>query len=120
MTAAALAAEALGRCLREYRGRTGPRPGLGRAFQRRLARANSIPWQLSTSSDYRYPGVEGPPPGWMTRLMNRYVDQVIRLSTRHQGVRQRVLEVMHLLRPPSALLSPRMLVQFARSLTSRR
>src|SRR5262249_27367837 len=60
MTAAALAAEALSRCLRRYGGLSGPRPALGRAFQRQVARANVTPWQLSTSSDYRFPGVEGP------------------------------------------------------------
>jgi hypothetical protein len=45
--------------------------------------------------------------------MNHYVDQVIRLSTRHPSVRRRVLEVIHLLRPPSALLSPGVLGRVA-------
>jgi 2-polyprenyl-6-methoxyphenol hydroxylase-like FAD-dependent oxidoreductase len=113
MTAAALGAETLGQCLRHHRGPAGPRPGLGRAFQRRLARVNATPWELSSGSDYRYPGAEGPPPGWAARLINRYVDGVIRLSTRHEGVRRRVLEVMHLLRPPSALLGPGVLGRVA-------
>jgi hypothetical protein len=38
---------------------------------------------------------------------------VIRLSTRHEGVRRRVLEVMRLLRPPSALLGPGVLGRVA-------
>jgi hypothetical protein len=113
MTAAALGAEALGQCLRHHRGRAGRRPGLGRAFQRRLARVNATPWELSSGSDYRYPGAEGPPPGWAARLSNRYVDGVIRLSTRHAGVRRRVLEVLHLLRPPAALLGPGVLGRVA-------
>jgi 2-polyprenyl-6-methoxyphenol hydroxylase-like FAD-dependent oxidoreductase len=106
MTVAALGAETLGGCLQRHRGPSGVLPGLGRAFQRRLARASATPWQLATSADSRYPGAEGPRPGWMTRLMNRYVDQVIQVSTRDVGVRRRVLEVMQLLRTPSSLLSP--------------
>jgi 2-polyprenyl-6-methoxyphenol hydroxylase-like FAD-dependent oxidoreductase len=113
MTVAALGAEALGQCLRKYRGDTGTRQGLSRAFQQQLARVNRTPWQLSTSSDYCYPGTEGTPPGGVTRLMSRYIDQVIRLSTRHEGLRRRVLEVMHLLRPPSVLLSPGVLRRVA-------
>jgi 2-polyprenyl-6-methoxyphenol hydroxylase-like FAD-dependent oxidoreductase len=52
-------------------------------------------------------------PGWTARLMASYVARVIRLSARHAGVRRRLLEVMSLLRPPSALLGPGILVRVA-------
>ncbi|MBV8315145.1 MAG: hypothetical protein JOZ53_09415 [Planctomycetaceae bacterium] len=38
--------------------------------------------------------------------MHRYVDALMRLSTRQAGVRRRLTEVLHLLRPPSALFGP--------------
>jgi hypothetical protein len=42
-------------------------------------------------------------------MMHRYVDALIRLSTRNAGVRRRLMEVLHLLRPPAALFGPSIL-----------
>jgi 2-polyprenyl-6-methoxyphenol hydroxylase-like FAD-dependent oxidoreductase len=101
MTTAALGAELLDGCLRP-----GRLAGLGRRFQRELARVNRVPWLLATGEDHRYPTTTGGSPGWATRWQHRYVDQVMRLSTEDPGVRLRVLEVLHLLRLPSALFTP--------------
>jgi 2-polyprenyl-6-methoxyphenol hydroxylase-like FAD-dependent oxidoreductase len=104
MTAAALGAEALDHWLREEWSHR----GLGRSqvFQRHLARATSVAWQLSTGADYRFRTTEGPPPGTAGRLTGRYVAEVMRAATRRPEVRRRLTEVFHLLRPPSALFGP--------------
>ena len=78
----------------------------GLKFQRELARTIAVPWLLATGTDYRYRGTEGPPRRRSTRMMHHYVDALIRLSTRKAGVRRRLTEVFHLLRPPSALFGP--------------
>jgi 2-polyprenyl-6-methoxyphenol hydroxylase-like FAD-dependent oxidoreductase len=111
MTAAALGAEVLDGWLREessYR-----HPGQGRVFQRRLARANAAAWQLSAGADYRFRTTEGPPQGRVARLIGGYIARVTRAATRRPWVRRRLAEVLHLLRPPSALFGPGVLARLA-------
>jgi 2-polyprenyl-6-methoxyphenol hydroxylase-like FAD-dependent oxidoreductase len=118
MTNAARCAQLLDQCVRE-------RPdlsGLGQRFQQKLAKINTEPWLLSTGQDYRYRSTEGGSPDWKTRLMHRYMNQVIRLSTEEVSVRRRLLEVFNMLEPPAALLRPRIFIQALRrafSLTRR-
>jgi 2-polyprenyl-6-methoxyphenol hydroxylase-like FAD-dependent oxidoreductase len=121
MTVAALGAAELGRCLAEQPRHEpdGCLSGLAVRFQRRLARLTAAPWMFATSEDLRYREVEGSAPGWATRLMHRYVAAVIRLSTRHAGVRKRLLEVFHMLRPPAALFHPGVLFRVAAQLAFR-
>jgi 2-polyprenyl-6-methoxyphenol hydroxylase-like FAD-dependent oxidoreductase len=111
MTTAALGAEVLDRWLREeesHRGR-----GRGRLFQHRLARATAAAWQLSAGADYGFRTTEGPPQGRVARLTGRYIAAVIRASTKRPWVRGRLAEVLHLLRPPSALFGPGVLARLA-------
>lgn len=104
MSTAAIAAETLDRLLRR-------RPNLGRGFahtfQKQLARAIAAPWLLATTEDFRFPGTEGSRPGWLTRLQLAYVDRVIRLSTKKPWVRRRFLAVLHLIKSPRTLFSPK-------------
>ncbi|MGC1722004.1 MAG: hypothetical protein WA746_23705 [Isosphaeraceae bacterium] len=111
MTAAALGAEVLYRWLRGESSR--PSPGRGRVFQYALARATATAWKLSTGADYGFRTTEGPPPGRVTRLTGRYIAGVMRVSTRRPWVRRRLTEVLHLLRPPSALFGPGVLARLA-------
>ena len=111
MTAAALGAEVLDRWLREGSSHRGP--GRGRVFQRRLARATAAAWQLSAGADYRFRTMEGPPQGRVARLTGCYIAGVMRAATRRPWVRRRLEEVLHLLRPPSALFGPGVLARLA-------
>ena len=108
MTAAALGAEVLDRWLREasHRG-----PGRSRVFQSRLARATATAWQLSAGADYRFRTTTGPPQSRVARLTGRYVAEVMRASTRQPWIRRRVTQVLHLLRPPTALFAPGVLAR---------
>ena len=106
MTTAALGALALRKCLLEQNGSF---KGLSRRFQKRLAKVNETPWMLATSEDYRYGETVGGSPGFMTRFMHRYMDQVIELSTRSVVVRDVLLRAFNMLIPPSALFRPRVL-----------
>jgi 2-polyprenyl-6-methoxyphenol hydroxylase-like FAD-dependent oxidoreductase len=101
MTAAALGAEVLDCWLREELSHRSP--GRSRVFQRRLARATAAAWQLSAGADYYFRTTEGPPQGRVARLTGGYLAGVMRASTRRPWVRRRLAEVLHLLRPPSAL-----------------
>jgi 2-polyprenyl-6-methoxyphenol hydroxylase-like FAD-dependent oxidoreductase len=111
MSAAAIGAEVLGRCLTECRpGRAG---GLAARFQRRLAKANARPWLLATAEDYRYANAEGPPPGRLSGVAHRYFDRVVALAARTPWVRRKFLEVIHLVRSPASLFSPGLVARAA-------
>ena len=109
MTTAALGAEVLDRWLQEESSHRGP--GRGRVFQRRLARATAAAWQLSAGADSRFRTTEGPPRGRVARLAGCHIAGVMRAATRRPWVRRRLAEVLHLLRPPSALFGPGVLAR---------
>jgi 2-polyprenyl-6-methoxyphenol hydroxylase-like FAD-dependent oxidoreductase len=111
MSAAAVGADVLARCLRAHR--PGNPDGLAARFQKRLAKANTRPWLLATGEDYRYAEVEGPPPGRMSGLTHRYLDRVVALATRSPRVRRRFMEVIHLVRSPASLFAPGLLARAA-------
>jgi 2-polyprenyl-6-methoxyphenol hydroxylase-like FAD-dependent oxidoreductase len=113
MTTAALGARTLGQFLAAARATTsGPRfGGLAKRFQKELARVNRTPWLLATGEDYRYRETEGEPPGWSMRLMHRYIDEIVRLSTKSAGVRLRFLQVFHMLKSPPSLFRPGLLAR---------
>ena len=117
MTTAALAAMALDASLREAR-LTPVSLDAGR-FQRRLARVYSGAWMLATGEDCRVDGVEGVEGvarTFGTRMMHRYMDRVVRLTTERADVRRVLLEVFHMVRPPRALFRPRVLIPALRAI----
>jgi len=101
MAAAALGAELLDACLAEARGLS----GFSRGFQARLARFTDAPWLLATGEDFRSPKAQGPRPRFMP-LLGWYTARVHELTWRDRFAAQRFLEVMHLVRRPSALFHP--------------
>lgn len=109
MTAAALSALTLSECLVKQRklSRSGSLSGFSLRFQKKLAKVNSAPWMLATSEDFRVYGVTGGAPDRITRFMQRYVDQVVALSTESAAARRRLLQVFNLLSGPQALFHPR-------------
>jgi 2-polyprenyl-6-methoxyphenol hydroxylase-like FAD-dependent oxidoreductase len=111
MTAAALGAEVLDHWLREELSHCSP--GRGRVFQRRLARATAAAWQLSAGADYGFRTTKGPRQGRIARLTGCYLAAVMRAATRRPEARRRLTEVLHLLRPPSALFGPGVLARLA-------
>jgi hypothetical protein len=110
MSAAALGAEVLDKWLREDGHH---RPGRGRDFHRRLARATGAAWQLATGADYAFRTAEGPPQGRVVRLTGLFTTAVMRAATRRPSVRRRLAEVLHLLRSPGALFGPGVLAPVA-------
>ena len=122
MTTAALGAEKLETLLAGVRRRDGSMKlaGLGRRFQRELARINAAPWRLATSEDLRLPQTTGPRATVTARMMQRYIDQVIRATTERQDVRLAFLRTMHMLDAPTVLFSPRIVYSVVRARLKRR
>jgi 2-polyprenyl-6-methoxyphenol hydroxylase-like FAD-dependent oxidoreductase len=111
MTTAALQAEALGQALDRT---AGTDADLVKAFYKLAAKAITPAWQLTTGADFSLPATTGPKaPG--TDVINRYMRHVFRASQVSEKVAMRVIEVTTLLRPPSGLLTPAMLLAVARA-----
>jgi flavin-dependent dehydrogenase len=112
MTVAARAALVLDRCLCEQRRRqpAGDLAGLARHFQQQLAHSNAPAWLMATGEDLRYPTTEGARPDLPTRLMHRYLDRVIRVSTQNPTVNRTFFSAMHMLTPPTAMFRPAVLL----------
>ena len=113
MSVAAIGAVLLAKCVKQSP--TGQ--GLPKDFQRALAKANALPWQLATLSDVRVPGAEGGTTDRVTRLMHRYLDRYTRIIPRSKRAQLVFDQVAHLLAPPTALFAPDL---FFRTLAARR
>ena len=98
MTVAALEAEALGQCLAQ-----GDR-ALFTRFYRRCARIIDPSWELATGGDLQWPGVEGRRP-FGASLLSPYFARMIQAAEHTPLITKRLIEVLHLLAPPQALLS---------------
>jgi 2-polyprenyl-6-methoxyphenol hydroxylase-like FAD-dependent oxidoreductase len=109
MTTAAIGAETLDETLREQ-----DPAGLSGRFQRRLAKATSAAWLLATGEDLRVRGVEGPPPDTATRLTSPYMDRVVELSLKDPAIYRTLLEVFHMLKPPTAMFGPAIVAKVLR------
>ncbi|MGH8630013.1 MAG: NAD(P)/FAD-dependent oxidoreductase, partial [Burkholderiales bacterium] len=111
MTTAALGALTLERCLRTQRRTDGGLTGLTRRFQKQLARTNADAWLMATGEDFRYPATEGGRRDWTTRLMHRYLDEVLLLAAERPDVFATFVNVLHLIKPPQALFRPGILTR---------
>lgn len=109
MTIAALGAITLDQCLRELHQQGNI--SLPQRFQKRLSHINTIPWLLATSQDSRYVGAKGKTPSYIERLMQSYLDRVTQLTTHNTSVCLVMFEVIHLLKPITALFQPNIVFQ---------
>ncbi len=112
MTTAAMAALTLNRCLKESRS-DGGLGRLARRYQQQLARTNADAWLMATGEDFRYPTTEGGHRDWTTRLMHRYMDEVLLLAAERADVYATFVKVLHLVKPPAALFRPGILARVA-------
>jgi flavin-dependent dehydrogenase len=111
MTIAAMGAMTLDRCLQEWKPTDG---NFARGFQKELSKVTAAPWMLATSEDYRYRETEGGHASLRTRFMHRYMNQVLKLSTRHASVRHVLLQAFGMLVPPTALFRPNIALRVLR------
>ena len=119
MTIASLGAITLNGCLCEQHSYGHENMvGLARRFQKKLGKVNSVPWLAATSQDSRYPGIKGKvkTPDYAARLIQWYMDQVILLATKSPNVCSVLSEVIHMLKPPTVLLTPSIFLQVLRQM----
>ncbi|MET0390950.1 MAG: FAD-dependent monooxygenase [Polyangiales bacterium] len=102
MTVAALEAQALHDCLQAGEAQLGAR------YFRQVAKLIDVPWSIVVGGDFAFDGVEGKRPrGW--RITNAYMSKLQAVAAEDREVSYAFLRVIHLVAPPSLLLSPRIL-----------
>jgi 2-polyprenyl-6-methoxyphenol hydroxylase-like FAD-dependent oxidoreductase len=117
MSVAALEALALRDCLNKQP--AGSLTGLPHRFFKRAAKVIDIPWTLAAGADFNYPEVEGKRPAG-TDFINWYVGQVHQVAMHDREVCRAFFEVANLLKPPTSLFHPAMVLRVLRgSLTGR-
>ncbi|MBZ9749853.1 FAD-dependent monooxygenase [Deinococcus sp. HMF7604] len=110
MTVAALEALALERVLAGRRGST----PLGLTYFKAARRIVELAWSMAANADLAYPEVPGPRPA-LIKAMNWYMGHFQRASLHDSSLATALFEVAHLLRPPSALVSPGTLLRVSRA-----
>jgi hypothetical protein len=111
MTVAAIEAAHLESCLREQRrlAPNGDLTGLARRVQARLGEGVKGPWLLATGADLRYPTTEGRRPSPTARLIQKYIDRVMAVTSEDPGVFAAFWEVVNMQAPPTRLFRPAVL-----------
>ena len=108
MTTAAIGAQVLAECLEEQRRVAGASlEGLSRRFQTKLAKVTDGPWAMAIGEDFRYPEIEAKRP-FGYGFMKWYTGRVHRAVAHDTELALCFLRAMHMLEPPTALLTPRM------------
>ncbi|WP_236793836.1 NAD(P)/FAD-dependent oxidoreductase [Amycolatopsis sp. GM8] len=85
-----------------------------RRFYREAAAVVDVAWQMSTGSDLRYPGVEGPR-SVRGRVVSAYSQRAQVAAHRDPLVARTFMRVANLTLPPTALLAPDVVVRVLRA-----
>ena len=113
MSVSAMEADLLDRCLTAS-GRQGGLRGFARGFFNGAAKVIDNPWMIAVGGDFLYSGVEGKKaPG--TDLVNWYVGHVHNATHRDPAVTRAFIQVLMLLKAPSSLFHPRVVLQVLRN-----
>jgi len=112
ITVAALGALTLDRCLKRQKPSCSDRvlTGFAQRFQKQLAKVNVVPWLMATGDDFRWPTTEGGQPNFRIRLQHWYLNQVMLAASESTEVYKVLLEVIHLLKPPTVLFQFKVLI----------
>lgn len=107
ITSAALGAKTLDEMLKNNK----MEKGFTQKFQKRLAKAISIPWILGTSEDLRWPSTIGKKPDTITRLVQNYAQKVLLLAPKSTLATKSFLQMMHMIKSPTIIFHPVILLQ---------
>jgi 2-polyprenyl-6-methoxyphenol hydroxylase-like FAD-dependent oxidoreductase len=84
----------------------------GGKFQKQLAQSNAFPWSLATGLDSKFPTTKGAiATSWAGNLFQKYGDRLAALAEKDRDVHLQLLEMAHMIKPPSSLLSPRLILR---------
>jgi hypothetical protein len=105
MSVAAQEALLLHRLLRDHAWESEPLAGLATAFFAEARGLIETPWLLSAVPDFVFPKTQGQRPPDLDRRL-QFGRALNRLAAEDADVHRRMLEVLHLVKPPSILHDP--------------
>ncbi len=115
MSVAALTALELGSCLQDYSTAGKGLTGLAEQFQKKLVEVISVPWQIATGEDMRWPATAGieanPDPS--AALMQNYLAQVMYTTTKNPAVLEVFYRVVNMVESPTLFFRPDVVLQVA-------
>src|SRR5260221_4248355 len=82
--------------------------GLPRQFQKAIAKTVSVAWMFTTSEDFRYPETEGKRSFGMG-FFHWYSRRLLEAAADNPQLAQSFYLVMHMLKPTTAMFTPRVL-----------
>ncbi|WP_226009994.1 FAD-dependent oxidoreductase [Halomicrobium salinisoli] len=83
----------------------GDRDDLPLRFFDRAEPVVDVPWSIAVGGDFAFPQTEGPKPRG-TDFFNRYLDRLVRKAHTNGDLRDALIRVFMMERPPSSLLRP--------------
>jgi 2-polyprenyl-6-methoxyphenol hydroxylase-like FAD-dependent oxidoreductase len=111
MSAAALTAEALDRCLADHLARHDAVAGVSALAQMAVAKANAGAWMVAIGEDHRYPETRGGKVSAADRLIRRYLDRVVATAAVDPVVNAAFFDVVGLLAEPMSLMRPTLIAR---------
>jgi 2-polyprenyl-6-methoxyphenol hydroxylase-like FAD-dependent oxidoreductase len=111
MSAAALTAEALDRCMGQHLARHHSVVGVSSRAQRAVAKANAGAWMVAIGEDLRYPETQGGKVGIADRMIRRYLDRVVAVAAVDPVVNAAFFDVVALLAGPTSLMRPALMAR---------
>ena len=92
--------------------------GIGRRFFRATKRLIDMPWQIAVCSDLQHQRVEGKRTA-QVRFVNWYIAKLFQSANRDPILATKFLEVANLMKAPSTLLSPAVVLRICKDRVSR-
>lgn len=83
--------------------------GVAARIQRAVAKVVDGAWAMATNQDILYPGAVGKPLPLAGRVLQRYVDRLVRTATTESAVTRVFIDAFTLSGPMTKLMSPRMM-----------
>jgi len=83
--------------------------GAAQRIQRAVAKVVDGAWAMATNQDILYPGAVGKPLPLAGRVLQRYVDRLVRTATTESAVTRVFIDAFTLSGPMTKLMSPRMM-----------
>ncbi|BAU10422.1 monooxygenase [Leptolyngbya sp. NIES-3755] len=81
-------------------------------FQKQLARNNAFSWSLATGFDSKFPTTKGAiAPNRMSKVFQAYADRLMICAQKDVSVHLEFLQMAHMLKSPSVLLNPRLVMK---------
>jgi 2-polyprenyl-6-methoxyphenol hydroxylase-like FAD-dependent oxidoreductase len=111
MTVSAISSLVLRRWLAHSRSRQASWNGT--SFQKQLAQSNAFPWSLATGFDSKFPTTKGAitTQNWVGKLLEGYMDRLALLAQKDVEVHLKFLQMAHMLKSPSSLLDPQLVLK---------